>query len=52
MVENSSEVWSPHNIGYNEKLESVKRKFTEFLPDIFNVPYSDRLGRYGLENRT
>ena len=50
MMESNSEAWSPHKVGEFEKLESVQRKFTKFLHDMFNVPYSDRLESLGLES--
>ena len=49
MIESSSEIWSPHHIGDIDKVESVQRKFTKFLPGMFNVPYRDRLERLGLD---
>ena len=49
MEENISEVWSSNNTGDIEKLESIPRKFTRFLPSMFNLPCSDRLQHLGLE---
>ena len=49
IVEYCSVVWSPHLIKDIAMLESVQRKFTKRLPGLWNVEYTQRLKRLGLE---
>ena len=48
LLEFSSVVWSPHTINLSTAIENVQRKFTKYLPNLFNVSYPDRLSRCGL----
>ena len=50
ILESNSVIWSPHTLGDIDKIESVQRKFTKFLPGLFNVPYMNRLEIVGLES--
>ena len=43
LLEYSSQIWSPHLTYLNEKVESVQRSFTKFLPGLANLTYSERL---------
>ena len=43
IIESSSVVWSPHGIGDINLIEDVQRKFTKYLPGLYNLNYTDRL---------
>ena len=43
IVESGTQVWSPCYIRDIDIIEDVQRKFTKFLPGLFNVPYLTRL---------
>lgn len=49
IVEYCSVVWSPHLVRDIELMESVQRRFTKRLPGLWNVQYSQRLRKVGLE---
>jgi hypothetical protein len=50
ILESSSPVWSPHNIGNIDRIESVQRFFTRKLPGMSNMSYADRLSVLDLES--
>jgi hypothetical protein len=50
ILEYASPVWSPHLIKDIKLIESVQRTFTKLLPNLYNVPYLDRLKALGLES--
>ena len=50
IVEDNSVIWSPYYICYINKIESVQRKFTKYLPGMFNLSYPDRLAHLQKES--
>ena len=50
ILEFSSPVWSPHQIGDIDLIESVQRNFTKYLPGLYNLSYSERLRLLGLDS--
>ena len=43
IVESATQVWNPHHFHNIDIIENVQRRFTKFLPGLFNVPYLTRL---------
>ncbi len=45
MLEFASSVWSPspNNVQHFKKIEAVQRRFTKYLPGLFNLSYKERL---------
>ena len=43
IVENGTQVWKPYHVRNIDLIENVQRRFTKFLPGLFNVPYMNRL---------
>ena len=50
IVENSTQVWNPHHIQNIDIIENVQRRFTIFVPGLFNVPYLTRLETLNLKS--
>ena len=50
IVESSSIIWSPHAIGDINCIEDVQRKFTKYLPGLFDTSYPARLQVLGMES--
>ena len=50
LVESNTQVWSPHNICDIDLIEKTQRRFTKFLPGLWNVPYLDRLSILDLDS--
>jgi len=49
MLEYCSAVWSPHLVKDIELIEAVQRRFTKYLPGLYDVSYKERLRIVGLE---
>ena len=49
MVEYNSSIWSPYLLRDIDKIEDIQRKFTKYLPGLYNLSYRDRLDILGLE---
>ena len=43
IVESNTQVWSPWHREAIDRIENVQRRFTKFIPGLFNVPYLGRL---------
>ena len=50
IVESNCQIWNPFLIKDINTIEAVQRKFTKFLPGLFNDSYQTRLSRLGLES--
>ena len=50
IVESNSVVWSPHKLADINKIEDVQRKFSKFLPGLFNISYLERLVILGIDS--
>ena len=50
ILESNSIVWSPHLLKDINLVEDVQRKFTKFLPGLFNLPYLQRLEIIGIDS--
>jgi len=50
ILEYASNIWSPIQIGLNDKLESVQRRFTKRIPGFESLSYSERLSLLNLES--
>ena len=50
IVESATQVWNPHHIQNIDIIENVQRRFTKFLPGLFNVPYLTRLQTLNLKS--
>ena len=50
LLENNTQLWSPHNICDINLIEKIQRRFTKFLPGLWNTPYPDRLDILGLQS--
>ena len=50
IVEHNSVIWSPHYICDIDKIESVQRKFTKYLPGMFRLSYPQRLAHLQMES--
>jgi len=45
-----TQIWSPSTLRDIDAIESVQRKFTKRLPDLYSVSYTDRLKRLHLQS--
>ena len=43
IVESGTQARNPYHVRNIDLIENVQRRFTKFLPGLFNVPYMDRL---------
>jgi hypothetical protein len=50
LIESNTCIWSPYYIGDIDKVENVQRKFTKYVPGLFNTPYLERLNILGLQS--
>jgi len=50
ILEYCSPVWSPHHKYLINKIESVQKVFTKRLPDLWNLPYSQRLASLNIQS--
>ena len=50
ILESSSPLWSPHLVSDINTVEGVQRKFTKYLPGLFDVSYPERLRILNLES--
>ena len=50
LLESASIVYSPYTIQDIDALESVQRRFTKYLPGLFDFSYQDRLTILGMES--
>ena len=50
IVESDTQVWNPHHRCDIDIIKNVQRRFTKFLPGLFNVPYSTRLNTLNLKS--
>ena len=50
LLENNTQLWSPHNICDINLIEKIQRRFTKFLPGLWNTPYPERLDILGLQS--
>ena len=50
IMEYACPVWSPYLLKDITLVESVQRRFTKYLPGLFNLTYSERLAVLNLES--
>ena len=49
LVESGTQVWSPYYVKDINIIENVQRRFTKFLPGLFNMSYLERLRHLNLK---
>ena len=49
-LESSTIIFSPHNIELIDKIEGVQRRFTKYLPGLFDLTYRERLEFLGIKS--
>ena len=42
ILDYSSTIWNPHQMGIIRELENVQRRATKLIPSLQNLPYSER----------
>ena len=50
LLETNTVVFSPHTIENIDILERVQRRFTKYLPGLWDMPYSSRLDFLGIKS--
>ena len=48
ILDYSSTIWNPHQMGVIRKLENVQRRSTKLIPSLQNLTYSERLKNLNL----
>ena len=48
ILDNSSTIWNPHQMGVIRELENVQRRATKLIPSLQNLTYSERLQNLNL----
>ena len=49
ILEYASNVWSPYKLKYIRSIEKIQRHFTRRIPELHDLPYSERLAKINLE---
>ena len=50
IVESNSIIWNPSTLADIDRVEDVQRRFSKFLPGLYNVSYQDRLSILNIDS--